>query len=90
MKPKLINELACVGLITATLMCFACIKANKASEVVSPDPQKDISEQLPPGEGLEIGVDAPAFSLPDIDGNFHNLADYIGKEVVLVFYRTGT
>ena len=35
---------------------------------------------------LEIGTIAPAFSLPDQDGNVHALADYRGRKVVLYFY----
>lgn len=35
---------------------------------------------------LEIGSKAPAFSLPDQNGNAHSLSDYIGKKVILYFY----
>ena len=35
---------------------------------------------------LEIGTKAPAFSLPDQNGNAHSLSDYIGKKVILYFY----
>ena len=35
---------------------------------------------------LEIGTKAPAFSLPDQNGNAHILSDYIGKKVILYFY----
>lgn len=49
------------------------------------------STELPPGEGLKIGVKAPDFELPDGNGDLYSLSDYIGEEkkVVLVFYRTG-
>ena len=49
------------------------------------------STELPPGEGLTIGVKAPDFELPDGNGDLYTLSDYIGEEkkVVLVFYRTG-
>ena len=33
-----------------------------------------------------VGRKAPAFSLPDADGNVHSLKDYEGKYVVLFFY----
>ncbi len=47
-------------------------------------------EQLPPGQGLSIGTQAPDFALPDGNGKAHALADYIpDKNVVLVFYRGG-
>lgn len=35
---------------------------------------------------LEIGTKAPAFSLPDQDGNIVSLGDFAGKKVVLYFY----
>ncbi|MBR2576590.1 MAG: thioredoxin-dependent thiol peroxidase [Firmicutes bacterium] len=35
---------------------------------------------------LEIGTKAPAFTLPDQNGELHSLADYEGKKVVLYFY----
>lgn len=35
---------------------------------------------------LETGIKAPDFSLPDQDGNIHNLSDYKGKKVILYFY----
>ncbi len=35
---------------------------------------------------LEIGTKAPAFTLPDKDGNMVSLTDFIGKKVVLYFY----
>ena len=35
---------------------------------------------------LEIGTQAPDFTLPDQDGHEHNLSDYRGQKVVLYFY----
>ena len=35
---------------------------------------------------VEPGKKAPAFSLPDQEGNVHRLADYAGRPVVLFFY----
>lgn len=35
---------------------------------------------------LEIGMKAPAFTLPDQDGNSVSLSDFLGKKVVLYFY----
>ena len=35
---------------------------------------------------LEVGMKAPAFTLPDKDGNLVSLADFAGKMVVLYFY----
>jgi peroxiredoxin Q/BCP len=35
---------------------------------------------------LEVGDTAPAFSLPDADGNTVSLADYRGSKLILYFY----
>ena len=35
---------------------------------------------------LETGTPAPDFTLPDQNGEVHNLSDYRGKKVVLYFY----
>jgi cytochrome oxidase Cu insertion factor (SCO1/SenC/PrrC family) len=39
--------------------------------------------------GIEVGNRAPDFALSDTDGRTVRLADYLGRQpVVLVFYRT--
>lgn len=35
---------------------------------------------------LEVGMKAPAFTLPDKDGKPVSLSDFVGKKVVLYFY----
>lgn len=35
---------------------------------------------------LEIGTKAPAFALPDQNGDVHTLDDYKGKKLILYFY----
>ncbi len=35
---------------------------------------------------LEVGTKAPAFTLPDQNGEMHSLKDYKGKKVILYFY----
>ena len=35
---------------------------------------------------LEVGAKAPAFSLPDADGNTVKLADFKGRKVIVYFY----
>lgn len=44
-------------------------------------------DALPIGDGLHIGVTAPAFELPDQDGKRRALTDYVGRKVVLAFDR---
>ncbi|WKG06664.1 thioredoxin-dependent thiol peroxidase [Mycolicibacterium sp. HK-90] len=41
---------------------------------------------MPPTPRLEVGDTAPAFSLPDADGNVVKLSDYKGRKVVVYFY----
>jgi len=38
--------------------------------------------------GLQVGQAAPLFTLPDLQGANHNLSDYLGKVVILEFWRT--
>ncbi len=35
---------------------------------------------------LEVGTKAPAFTLPDKDGNLVSLSDFTGKKVIVYFY----
>ena len=44
-------------------------------------------DALPIGDGLQVGVAAPAFNLPDQDGKRRTLADYSGQKVLLSFDR---
>ena len=44
-------------------------------------------DALPIGDGLHLGVTAPAFELPDQDGKRRLLSDYAGQKVVLAFDR---
>ena len=44
-------------------------------------------DALPIGDGLHVGVAAPAFELPDQDGKRRVLTDYAGQKVVLAFDR---
>jgi thioredoxin-dependent peroxiredoxin len=41
---------------------------------------------MPQTPRLEMGDKAPAFSLPDADGNTVSLADYKGRKVIVYFY----
>ena len=38
--------------------------------------------------GLRIGQAAPLFTLPSFDGQQHSISDYLGKVVILDFWRT--
>lgn len=35
---------------------------------------------------LEVGTKAPSFSLPDQNGKVVNLADFLGKKIIIYFY----
>ncbi len=41
---------------------------------------------MPPTPRLEVGDTAPAFSLPDADGNVVKLSDYKGRKVIVYVY----
>jgi peroxiredoxin Q/BCP len=41
---------------------------------------------MPQTPRLEVGNKAPAFSLPDADGNTVKLSDYKGRRVIVYFY----
>ena len=41
---------------------------------------------MPQTPRLEVGDKAPAFSLPDADGNTVKLSDYNGRKVIVYFY----
>lgn len=80
---KLKNLTCYLAIAFIALTGFTC-------EETEPLVQVPVIEELAAGEGLNIGIQAPAFSLLDADGNSRSLADYLGKNVVLVFYRLGT
>ncbi len=41
---------------------------------------------MPQNPRLEVGDTAPAFSLPDADGNIVKLSDFKGRKVIVYFY----
>ncbi|MCW1823783.1 peroxiredoxin [Mycolicibacterium conceptionense] len=41
---------------------------------------------MPPTPRLEVGDTAPAFALPDADGNVVKLSDFKGRKVIVYFY----
>ena len=70
------------------IFSLACGNAERTTHVVTAP--EDAAKKLPLGEGLDLGAIAPEFSLPDGDGEFHQLSEYRGQKLVIVFYRTGT
>ena len=48
--------------------------------------QNDIYYKWRKENMLEIGTKAPAFTLPDQNGQMRSLSDYQGKKVILYFY----
>ena len=77
-----------VLLVAVISLCFACENAERTTQIIT-SPEEG-AEELPLGEGLDLGALAPDFSLPDSTGNTHNLSQYRGQNLVIVFYRTGT
>ena len=77
-----------VLLAAVVFLCLACDNAERTTNIITAP--EDAAEQLPPGEGLDIGALAPEFTLPDGDGKSHSLSEYRGQKLVIVFYRTGT
>ena len=93
MRIKFMNQFVYISLIFAMLMCFGCLETDQIADVITAEPPVDTTPEpdpLPPGTGLAIGATAPAFSLPDADGNIVSLSDYAGKVIVVQFYSTGT
>lgn len=44
--------------------------------------------EKPPGPaGLPVGTPAPAFELPDLEGQKHRLSDFRGRDVLLIFFN---
>jgi len=84
-KGSPIGFLAIVAVLSFSV---ACDNAERTTEIITAP--EDGAEQLPQGEGLDIGALAPDFSLPDSRGKTHNFSQYRGQNLVIVFYRTGT
>src|SRR6476619_5302495 len=61
-----------------TLDQFALTRVHRSTRRVTP--------RMPQTPRLEVGDKAPAFSLPDADGNTVSLADYKGRRVIVYFY----
>lgn len=87
MKIKYFNKIIYSVILVVTFTFMACLDSDNLNDILTPKPEV---ETLPPGEGLAVGATAPAFSLPDADGNIHELSDYAGQKVVLAFFATST
>ena len=58
--------------------------ARHIGMVEATDPGRDIAAYVVPGEGRGAdSVEAPDFTLPDLDGNLHSLSEHRGEKVVL-------
>ena len=87
--PQKVNLVNFLFLLSAIIfLCLACDNAERTTQIITAP--EEGAEQLPSGEGLDIGALAPDFALPDSKGNTHNLSQYLGQNLVIVFYRTGT
>jgi cytochrome oxidase Cu insertion factor (SCO1/SenC/PrrC family) len=69
-------------LLLGTLVLSAC-GANAPAATPSAAPTPSVA---PSAAGLNVGDDAPAFSLPDAHGGSVALSDYAGRPVLLYFH----
>ncbi len=83
MNNKYINRVIYSVILVMTFTFMACLDSDDLNSILTLEP-----ETLPPGDGLAIGSTAPDFSLQDADGNVHELSDYAGQKVALVFFAT--
>ena len=81
MNNKYNNKIIYSVILLMTFTFMACLDSDNLSNILSQLPKEK-------GEGLAIGATAPAFSLPDADEKSHELSDYAGQKVVLVFFAT--
>lgn len=87
MNNKYNNKIIFSVILLMTFTFMACLDSDNLNEILSQIPEEE-PEALPIGEGLAIGATAPAFSLSDADEKSHELSDYAGQKVVLVFFAT--
>ena len=86
-NPKMNNKIIYSVILLMTCAFMGCLDSDNLNDIVSQIPEEE-PETLPIGEGLAIGATAPAFSLSDADEKSHELSDYAGQKVVLVFFAT--
>lgn len=73
-------------LLIGTLVLSACgANAPTATPTVAPTPTMEPTAE-PAAAALNVGDDAPAFSLPDAHGGSVALSDYAGRPVLLYFH----
>ena len=81
MVGKLIGSSAAALIIAASLFTAGCGGSSTVNENSQGEAMRATDEML------EVGMDAPDFSVSDDEGNMVNLADFRGKKgVVLIFY----
>jgi hypothetical protein len=61
----------------------ATASAASAPAVPAPSPARS----PPAPSGLPLGSTAPAFELPDLNGERHSLADFRGQKLLLLFFN---
>lgn len=79
--------------VLVLLALAACGESDPAATAAPEAPAAAVtpataSAEVAASEATPASV-APAFSLTDLDGNTHNLADYAGKVVVLEWFNPG-
>jgi peroxiredoxin Q/BCP len=67
-------------LLLASAICASLAAAVVGGHQAPPPPQ------APPAVELQVGDQAPDFTLPGSDGKPHRLSDYKGRAVVLAWF----
>jgi hypothetical protein len=69
-----------LGTFAAALGCPLAVDTSESAAAIG-TPSSALAQQL-------ASLEAPDFTLPDLDGRSHSLSDYRGKKVLLIAYAS--